>query len=136
MNLKILQVKEAKGELVNSPQSIAKIMNVEAKADREHFWVLHLNTKNKVIEKELVSIGSLNNALVHPREVFRKAVINSTSSIITVHNHPSNTLKPSSEDLEIWEKLKEAGKVLAIELIDNLIITPDGSYWSQHENKP
>ncbi len=135
MNLKILQVKEAKGEQFNSPQSIAEMMCIEAKADREYFWVLHLNTKNKVIDKEPVSIGCLNSTIVHGREVFRKAVLNSTSSIVTVHNHPSNTLDPSNADYQTWEKLRQAGRILGIEIIDNLIITPDGKYWSEHENK-
>ncbi len=89
MELKILQIREAQGDIYTDPGAIAKSMEMEAKADRECFWVLHLNNRNQVIEKELVSMGILDSSLVHPREVFRKACINSSISLITVHNHPS-----------------------------------------------
>ena len=131
MKLKILQVKEANGESITSPETIAIMMKEEAKADRECFWILHLNASNKLIEKELVSIGVVNGSLVHPREVFKKAILNGANGIITVHNHPGNQTKPSKEDRAIWEKLDKAGEILGIEALDHLIITPAGDYFSR-----
>ena len=133
MKLKILEVRDASGEIITSPESVARIMAEEAKADREYFWILHLTTKNQIIEKELVSIGTLSSALVHPREVFKKAVLNSTASIITVHNHPSGHVEPSIKDRELWERLENAGEILGIIIIDHLIITPHGAYYSRKE---
>lgn len=133
MLIKILEVREASGEIVGSPNAVALIMSEEARADRECFWVLHLNTKNQVIEKELVSIGTLNASLVHPREVFKKAIVNGTASIITVHNHPSGQIEPSEKDREIWERLDSAGEILGIIVLDHIIITSNGAYYSSKE---
>ncbi len=121
-DLKILQVKEATGDQVTQPQEVANLMTEESKADRELFWVLHLNNKKKIIEKELVSMGTLTSSLVHPREVFRKAIINSTQAIITVHNHPSSGIEPSKEDWAVWDQLDKAGKIIGVDIIDHLII--------------
>lgn len=130
MYLKLLEVREASGEEICSPDTVAKIMREEARVDRECFWVLHLNSSNKVIEKELISIGVVDASVVHPREVFKKVIVNGAKRIITVHNHPGNTTKPSYQDLKIWEKLKKAGEILDIEVIDNIILTPSGHYFS------
>jgi DNA repair protein RadC len=132
MKLKLLCVKEATGVMANSPTEVWKSMMAEALADRECFWVLHLNIKLQIIEKELVAMGALDHAVVCPREVFRKAVINSTAQIITVHNHPSGSVEPSPEDRQCWEKLKNAGDILGIGITDNLIIAKEG-YYSQKE---
>ena len=134
MNLKLLKVMEASGENICSPDIVAKIMREEAKADRECFWILHLNCRNRVIEKELVSIGTANTSLVHPREVFKKAIVNGAKNIITVHNHPGGSLDPSYQDLEIWYKLKKSGEILEIKVMDNIILTPSGSYYSENAN--
>ena len=131
MKLRILQIKEAAGEFANSPDAIAQLMKEEAKADRECFWVLHMNTKNQIIEKELVAMGVLDAAYIHPREVFRKAVINSSYCIATVHNHPSGFTEPSEADKKVWNMLKESGKILQIEVVDNLVISPSGRFYSQ-----
>lgn len=131
MELKLLQVREATGELVSSPDAIAEAMKEESKADRECFWVLHLNTKNQIIEKELVAMGVLDAAYIHPREVFRKAVINSSYCIATVHNHPSGHPEPSEADRKVWNMLRESGKILQIEVVDNLVISPSGRFYSQ-----
>jgi len=133
MKIKFIEVKEAKGEKISSPKIVTKLMGEEGKADREAFWVLHLNAKNKIIEKELVSLGIVNSSLVHPREVFKKAILNGDSGIITVHNHPSGDPTPSEEDFRVWNRLEEAGKILGIEVVDNIIITPVGEYYSWKE---
>jgi DNA repair protein RadC len=109
-------------------------MSVEAKADRECFWVLHLSSCQKVIEKELVAIGTINSALIHPREVFKKAIISSAVTIITVHNHPSGNLTPSPEDEILWRRLDRAGKLIGIATLDHIIVGPAGGYFSRREN--
>lgn len=131
MKLQLLQVRDANGESIRNPQDAVEIMREEAKADREAFWVLHLNTYKHLILKELVSLGMVNNTSVHPREIFKRAILNGSDSIITVHNHPSGNIKPSKEDKEIWGRLTLAGKIIGIEVADNLIITPEGRYYSQ-----
>ena len=104
MELNLLQVKETSGDAVHSPNAVAGLMTEEARADRECFWVLHLNSGNKIIEKELVSMGTVNSSLVHCREVFKKSIVFGATSIITVHNHPANHAQPSKEDKMIWER--------------------------------
>lgn len=133
MDIKLLQIKEAKGNSLTSPELVAKLMSRESKMDREAFWVLHLNAKNRLIEKELVAVGILNQIIIHPREVFRKAVLNSSQAIITVHNHPSGDLTPSQEDKEHWQRLKQAGEIIGIEVLDNLIVTPSGNFYSEKQ---
>lgn len=135
MRLRLIEVKEASGEAVNSPDIVAKIMEKEARADRECFWVLHLNNANRIIEKELVSIGTLNASPIHPREVFKKAILLGAKGIVTVHNHPSGNLHPSYEDKEIWIRLKKAGEILGIEVMDHIILAPSGSYFSKRDEK-
>ncbi len=131
--MKFICVKEARGEKITDAKKVAKLMENEAKIDREAFWVLHLNTQNQVIEKELVSLGIVNCSVVHPREVFKKAILNSAAAIITVHNHPSENTQPSVEDEKIWRILNRTGEIIGIEVLDNLIITPQGAYYSKNE---
>jgi len=133
MDIKLLQIKEAKGNSLTSPELVAKLMSRESKMDREAFWVLHLNAKYSLIEKELITIGILDRTLIHPREVFKKAILNSSQAIITVHNHPSGDLTPSQEDKEHWQRLKQAGEIIGIEVLDNLIITPNGKFYSEKQ---
>jgi len=89
---------------------------------KEHLFVLHLNTKNQIIKAELVSVGTLNAALIHPREVFKAAIKESSHAIILVHNHPSGDVEPSNADKQITEVLKKASAVIQIELLDHVII--------------
>lgn len=134
MELKLLQIREAQGDFANSPDKVAEIMAEDGKADRECFWVLHLNTKNQIIEKELAFMGYLSGTSIHPREVFRKALLNSSASIITVHNHPSGDPEPSQDDENTWKRLNEAGKILGIEVLDHITITPNGRHYSFKDN--
>lgn len=108
---------------VRSPQDAAELLRDELRyLTKEHFVVLFLNTKNRVIGKETLSIGSLNASIVHPREVFRSAIQRSSASIICAHNHPSGDPTPSPEDIEVTRRLAAAGKLLGIELLDHVII--------------
>jgi DNA repair protein RadC len=99
------------------------------KEQKEHFVALYLDGANKVLKKETISVGTLNQSLVHPREVFRTAIVSNSTSIIVAHNHPSGVLKASHEDIDVTKRLKKAGKILGIGLLDHLIIT-DGGYLS------
>jgi len=92
---------------------------------KEYFYVLLLDTKNQVIDSKLISIGTLNSSLIHPREVFNNAIRDSANSIILVHNHPSGDPTPSKEDIKITKKFKKVGEMLGIKVVDHVIIGKD-----------
>lgn len=97
--------------------------------DREMFVVLLLDGKNRALGFNTVSVGSLTAALVHPREVFKPAILANAASVVLVHNHPSGDPEPSQEDRAITERLKHAGDLLGIKVLDHVVIG-DGTYWS------
>lgn len=97
-------------------------------AEREHFLVLGLNSKNYIIGKHLVSIGTLNQTLVHPREVFNWAIKNKCAHIIIVHNHPSGSVEPSEEDIRLTARIINAGKIIGIDVLDHVIVSRDAYY--------
>lgn len=103
--------------------------------DREHFCILHLNSRNEVIGREVVSIGSLDATIVHPREIFKNSIKKSAASIVLVHNHPSGNPAPSDDDLSITRRLVEAGRLLGIGVLDHVIIAR-GSFVSVRETCP
>jgi len=92
---------------------------------KEHFVTFYLDTRNQEIKRDIVSIGTLNYNLVHPREVFEPAVRNLAAGIILAHNHPSGCLEPSDEDLSLNKRLVQAGKLLGIEVLDHVIVTKE-----------
>ena len=102
-------------------------------ADKEHFMVLHLDSKNKILKDEIISIGTLNSSIIHPREVFKSAIKESANSVILVHNHPSGDPKPSKADEEITELLFKSGDLLSIKVLDHVIIGNE-TYHSFKEN--
>lgn len=91
--------------------------------DREHFVVLHLDAAHQPTSVEVVSVGSLNHAVIHPREVFKGAILANAQAIIAAHNHPSGNLEPSSADRRAFEQLTAAGELLGIKLLDFLIVS-------------
>jgi DNA repair protein RadC len=93
---------------------------------KEHLFVLHLNTKNQIIKAELAAVGTLNAALIHPREVFKSAIKESSHAIILVHNHPSGDVEPSNADKQVTDLLKQASSVIQIDLLDHIIIGKTG----------
>lgn len=108
---------------IRSPDDAASYMMAEMTSlTQEHFVVLYLNVKNEVLHKKTIFIGSLNSSIVHPREVYKEAVKHSAASIICLHNHPSGTVTPSPEDIDVTKRLAEAGSVMGVELLDHLII--------------
>lgn len=108
---------------VTTPRMAGQILQeFLAGADREHFVILMLNVKNIPIGINTVSIGSLNSSIVHPREVFKPAILASAAAIILGHNHPSGDTVPSKEDIGTTKRLKEAGELLGIQVLDHVII--------------
>ncbi|MEA3512417.1 MAG: JAB domain-containing protein [Campylobacterota bacterium] len=93
---------------------------------QEHFMVLYLDGANIVLETRVISIGTINQSLVHPREVFAPAIELRACSIIIAHNHPSGVLKPSTEDFAVTKRLCKSGKLLGIEVLDHVIISKNG----------
>jgi len=112
---------------IKSPQDLAKAIrkSITMKA-KEHFKLVLLNTRNKVINISTISVGTLNASLVHPREVFKDALIHCASSIILAHNHPSDDPEPSDDDVSLTRRLADAGRLMGIEVLDHIIITSKG----------
>src|SRR3990167_8030274 len=110
------------------PEDIAEIIRTilskesEFDQQKEHFWVLGVNVKKVIQYIELVSLGSLSESIVHPRETFRFAILKGVASIFIVHNHPSGDVEPSKEDMTIKERLTKAGEIIGIKLLDHIII--------------
>ena len=121
-----MTVREATGEPFSFPDDIYKSMQAETKIDRECVWVLHVNSRNKIIHKELVSMGTVDASLVSPREVFRRAVVEGSAAIVIVHNHPSGDSEPSMDDIGVCNKLLEAAKILDIKVLDFIVIGTGG----------
>jgi DNA repair protein RadC len=108
---------------ITSPQDIADIFVPLLRDEvKERFIVVCLNSANKIIKYEIISIGNLNSSIVHPREVYKVAIDSLAASIILIHNHPSGNTEPSNEDISITRKIVEAGKIIDIPVFDHLII--------------
>ncbi len=118
---------------ITCPQDAANLLMEELRhLKEEHFVCLFLDTKNQVIGRQTLSIGSLNASIVHPREVYRAAIRRSSASILCAHNHPSGDPTPSPEDIALTRRLSEAGELLGVELLDHLVIG-DNRYTSLKE---
>lgn len=108
---------------ITSPQDIGDIFIPLLRDEvKEKFLVVCLNSSNKIIKQETISVGNLNSSVVHPREIFKVAIDNNSASIILIHNHPSGNPEPSNEDIRITKKLVESGKILDIPVFDHVII--------------
>ena len=114
---------ELKNYDIKNPQSVVKAIRASIKDKaKEHFKLILLDTRNKIIGISTISIGTLNAGLVHPREIFKEAIIHNSASVVLAHNHPSGDPEPSDEDLTITKRLVKSGKILGIEVIDHIII--------------
>lgn len=119
--------------VIRTPEDGAKYVMEDMRfLSQEHFVCLYLNTKNQVLHRQTVFIGSLNASIVHPREIFREAFRRSAATIICLHNHPSGDPTPSREDIEVTKRLVESGKILGVEILDHIIIG-DKRYVSMKE---
>lgn len=136
VSIKMVKEKSIKYEKrkITSP-SDAEILcrNFLEDSDREKLIAISLDTKNQPTNINVVSIGSLNSSIVHPREVFKLAILSNANSIIISHNHPSGDPTPSREDINITKRLKECGELIGINLIDHIIIGDEGSFTSLKE---
>jgi len=116
-------IKNGYSKKINSAEDVFNMFHDRlVNEKKEHFIVLMLDIKNQIIKEETISIGTLGNSLIHPREVFKSAIKNSAYSIILVHNHPSGDCNPSKEDVDITERLIEVGKMVDIKVLDHIII--------------
>lgn len=106
----------------NSPEQVFDTFRFLRHETKEYFFAIHLDGKNRICCVDEVSVGSLNQCVVHPREVFKTALLSSAAAIILLHNHPSGDPRPSREDIEITKRLKEAGEIIGIRLLDHIII--------------
>jgi DNA repair protein RadC len=116
-----------KGDPVQSPEAAFISMQEKLRGKKkEYFYILCLDTRNRVSSKKQVSQGNLDSSIVHPREVFKDAISSLASSVIFVHNHPSGDLEPSSEDVNLTKRLVEAGELLGIPVLDHIIVNDRG----------
>lgn len=117
-----------KQRIIKDPQDIWNAMHDIVQQKKEHFVVFFLDPRSQEVKREIISIGTLDMSLVHPREVFEPAVRYLASHIIISHNHPSGDLQPSIADLEVTKKLSAAGKIMGIEVLDHVIVSKNGWY--------
>jgi DNA repair protein RadC len=114
---------------MSSPRAVWRHLTLDLRdCDRERFLALCLNTRNELMREVIISMGSLNASIVHPREVFKPALACSAAAIVIAHNHPSGDPSPSREDHEVTRALSEAGTLLDIPLHDHIIIGADSYY--------
>ncbi len=123
-------------QVLREPETAAGVLSeLIGNKDREHFVALHLDNGHRIIAAEIVAIGVLNSASVHPREVFKAAILNNAQAIICGHNHPSCSLDPSPDDLSIDKRLCEAGDLLGIRVLDFVIVS-GARYWTRTDPYP
>jgi len=112
------------GYIINQPIKAVKIArSLITDWNKEHFIGIYTNARLRVEKAELISLGSVNANLVHPRETFKPALVNSATGVVVLHNHPSGDVEPSEDDLTTTKRLKEAGKILGIDLLDHIIFS-------------
>ena len=128
--INIVSIKMVKGSsflyqtrTISSPKDAYEMIKEQLEGlDREQFIIACLNTKNEPTNISVVSVGTLNKAIVHPRELFKTAILSNAASIMAFHNHPSGDTEPSQQDIQLTNRLYEAGELLGIKLLDHLII--------------
>jgi DNA repair protein RadC len=125
LSTNVMTVKEAAGSRLCTPEDVRTQLADAATMAQEGFFVLTVNTKNKVIDTHMITLGIVDAALVHPREVFRPAISDGAAAVILAHNHPSGDPTPSAEDIRITRQLVEAGRVIDIRVLDHVILGRD-----------
>jgi DNA repair protein RadC len=134
----MVYLKDSKIEIARSGEAAKVFRNLLSGEDavdreKEHFYVAHLDIRNRIKMVELVTLGTLTSSLVHPRETFRRAVIEASAGIIVGHNHPSGEVDPSDEDMSVTKKLFECGQILGLELLDHIIVSFTGFFQLQRQ---
>ena len=112
----------------SSSDNVFELFRDLTREAKEHFVALHLDSKNRIICYDTVSVGSLSASIVHPREVYKAALLSSAAAVLLIHNHPSGETTPSREDIEITQRLKAAGDLLGIRVLDHIILGERGYY--------
>ncbi len=125
-------IKGSSSGVLSSPKHVQEYARCYATAEREHFLAIHLTTRHIPALLEVVSIGTLNASLVHPREVFRRAIQEGSANLILVHNHPSGDPSPSADDIEITTRLIKVGELVGIDVLDHVILAAE-RYFSFRE---
>jgi len=122
---------------ITTPEEAASVIrDLISESDREMFCVLNLNTKGFAINLNIVSIGTLNEAMAHPREVFKASILSNAAAIMLFHNHPSGKVEPTNEDKYTTQRLVECGRLMGIEVIDHIIVGTDkDKYFSFREEE-
>lgn len=119
---------------LNNPDAVgAYFASLISDFQKEHFIAVFLNSKGEPVGHEIVSVGTLNSSLVHPREVFKKAILHGAASIIVGHNHPSGNVRPSPEDVQVTNRLKEVGQLIGISVLDHVVFEELGKAFSFRE---
>jgi len=114
---------------ISQPEDVAKIgFKLLNKADREMFLVICLNVKNQINSVQVASMGTLGSTIIHPREIFKVAIMSNAASVALIHNHPSGNTEPSRDDINITQRLIEAGELLGIRVLDHVIVADDRFY--------
>ncbi|MCM0648426.1 DNA repair protein RadC [Clostridium swellfunianum] len=122
------------GRTIGTPSDAAELgRRFLEDSDREKLIVCCLDTKNQPISVSIVSVGSLNSSIFHPREIFKTGVLSNAASVIVFHNHPSGITDPSTEDIEATKRIKEAGKIIGIEVLDHIIVGQGNKFCSMKE---
>lgn len=129
--------KGAEMHAIRSPEDVANFLEPIRNLAEEHFVTLHLNSRHEVIGLHEVSHGTLSASLVHPREVFKAALLTNSHAILVCHNHPSgSSISPSPEDIDTTQQLLKSGKLLGIGVLDHVIVSPVHDMYSLRENHP
>lgn len=115
-----------RGHKISTPEDVYRLLCSYSDRSQEYFFAICLNGAHEVIEYRTVSVGLLNRTQVHPREVYCNAIEKRAAAIIVAHNHPSGSLKPSEDDIQVTERLKKSGDILGIGLLDHIIFTSEG----------
>ncbi len=121
--------------VINNANTLYHYLEAYHDLDKEHFLAVTLDGASRVIDTHIISIGTLNQSLVHPREVFYPAIRDKAAAIIIAHNHPSGQISPSRADIQVTERLKEVGKLIGIEILDHIILCSEGYYSFQDEDE-
>ncbi|MFZ2664195.1 MAG: DNA repair protein RadC, partial [Patescibacteria group bacterium] len=112
------------GRVIKKPEDVYSLVKGDlASKDQEYLILVNLNSRSKVISKDIISKGTLTETLIHPREVFKKALSKNACSIVLAHNHPSNEALPSEDDIKVTKRVSKVGMEIGIPLIDHLIVT-------------
>lgn len=126
---------ELEDRLISRPENAVNLINAICNLNQcseEYFYMICLNVKNRVIGVHLISKGTLDTTIVHPREIFKTAILNNASSIMLIHNHPSGNATPSTEDIKMTQRIQQSCEIIGIDLMDHLIVADD-SYASFKE---